>query len=317
MVVGGKAGHRWLLVAAVSLALLTPAVVAQAAPRQTSDEPIAHLTITSDLVEVQRAEGKRFKPARDGQALREGDTVRTDATGRAEIEYDDQSFTRLDVDTTFTIVTLTDDEGDQTIKGSQETGRTWNRVEALTESESYEVEGAGATAAVGGTAFVVDCTVSPTCEFLAVVDVTKVTGKSTVHSLGPGNVVQALDGNLGELLYRSIVELIGDDWVQVNLTLDWFRGIGPGPFIAGSGPSPAFTLAVEVQGISVTAPGGATPGGSTPGGSTTTTTTTTTTTITTTTTTSPPPPPPPPAKPGCGHGDKNPHTGTPPGCANK
>ena len=73
------------------------------------------------------------------------------------MNYTDESFTRLDVDTEFTIVSLTDDQGNRQIKGSLDSGRTWNRTSALTESESFEQEGAGATAAVVGSASVIEC----------------------------------------------------------------------------------------------------------------------------------------------------------------
>src|SRR5262249_13069259 len=104
-----------------------------------------------------------------------GDTIRTDATGQAEIDYTEGSLTRLDVNTTFTIVSLTDDQGHRKVKGSLDSGRTWNRTTALTESESFETSGGGATAAVVGTGYSFECTTDGHCTLITVVDGVKYT----------------------------------------------------------------------------------------------------------------------------------------------
>ena len=81
-------------------------------------EAVARLQILEPAVSVRRKGNDVFKPGHEGQKLRVGDTMKTDETGFAQINYTDDSFTRLDVDTTFTIVSLTDDEGNRQIKGS-------------------------------------------------------------------------------------------------------------------------------------------------------------------------------------------------------
>jgi hypothetical protein len=276
------------VLAVVLLAAPMAASASAGAARSGRDEraPIAHLKVTADNVEVRRADSKRFRPAHDGQRLKEGDTVRTDETGRAEIEYTDDSFTRLDVETTFTIVRLTNASGDRRIKGSLDTGRTWNRTSALAESESFEVEGAGAIAAVAGTAFVVEC-LDGTCEFLAVVDVTTVTGSNHRETLGPGNAVDALNGQLGAKVAHALDELAGDDWVQGNLWLDQLRGIGGGPIVAAAATSSTGSSG----GSGATSGAGSSTSSGTTGGTT------------------------PAVKPGCGKGDpNNQHAGNVPGC---
>ena len=57
-----------------------------------------------------------------------GDGVRTDATGFAEVAYGDGSRTRLDVNTEFEVVGLTDDAGNAVTGTPMGLGRTWNRV---------------------------------------------------------------------------------------------------------------------------------------------------------------------------------------------
>ena len=94
-----------------------------------------------------------------------GDGVRTDVTGFAEIAYLDGSRTRLDVDTEFEVVELTDDAGVSTTRTSMGVGRTWHRVESLGEGE-FTVETSQATATVRGTAFVLDCVSAGNCSYV-------------------------------------------------------------------------------------------------------------------------------------------------------
>ena len=168
--------------------------------------------------------------AKDGAKLREGDTVRTDATGQAEIQYGDDAYTRLDVDTTFTIESLTDDEGNRQVQGTLESGKTWNRTVSLTESESFEQTGAGATAAVEGTAFAVECTAVDHCVFTAIIHDTTLTGEDgDVRLLTP---LDQCDSTSGELC-GDITQIPADElpqWIADNLLRDLVeRGIDDGP----------------------------------------------------------------------------------------
>ena len=150
------------VVAIAPLATASAALAAGNDPGQ-GTEALATLKVTSTKVEVKKDGAEKFKVAKDGATLRQGDTVRTDATGLAEIDYDDQSYTRLDVNTTFTIKKLTHEQGDRQVQGSLDTGQTWSRTSALTESGSFEEEGAGANATTLGTAFAVTCDTAEHC----------------------------------------------------------------------------------------------------------------------------------------------------------
>ena len=68
-------------------------------------EVTASLRVLGGTVEVQPPSAD-FTGGVDGQPLNAGFTIRTGADGRAAIEYFDGSITRLDENTTFTIVTL-------------------------------------------------------------------------------------------------------------------------------------------------------------------------------------------------------------------
>ncbi len=201
-----------------------------------STQGVATLKVERPAVEVKAKGADDFEPATDGQQLRAGDTVRTDATGRAEIDYSAGSYTRLDVNTTFKIVKLTENQGQRQVEGGLESGRTWNRAEDVTESGSFEQSGGGATAAVTGTAFAVECTSLSDCTYMAIVDVTDLTGKDgEKRTLTPLTECDSDDGALcDEVSDLTPEEIAANAWIQENLLRDLLeRGFGPGPFVVG------------------------------------------------------------------------------------
>jgi len=174
---GTSSKRTGTLLAAIVVAL----VVAVGAPAgATSSTTLANLKITHDGVSIKHKGQSSFAPAKNGSAIRQGDTIKTDATGKAEIDYTDGSLTRLGTSTVFTISKLTNDTGGRQTQGTLSVGQTWNRAAKVSETGSFEVKAGGTTAAVEGTAFVVTCTPVPngaqqvTCTVTAVVDNVKV-----------------------------------------------------------------------------------------------------------------------------------------------
>jgi hypothetical protein len=162
------------------VAALFTGALAILAPAAGAADALANLKITADNVQV-KAKGKTsFVDAKDGQALKQGDTIKTDAAGTAEIDYTDGSITRLANSTVFTISKLTSDKGGRQTQGTLSVGETWNRAAKVSETGSFEVKAGGTTAAVQGTAFVAKCVPDTTgsqevdCTFTAVVDDIKV-----------------------------------------------------------------------------------------------------------------------------------------------
>ena len=172
---GGTRALATLVVAVlISGALAFTAAAAGAA------DSLASLKITTDNVQVKQKGKTTFADAKDGQALKQGDTIKTDTDGRAEIDYTDGSITRLANSTVFTISKLTNDKGGRQTQGTLSVGETWNRAAKVSETGSFEVKAGGTTAAVEGTAFVAKCvpdsggTQEVDCTFTAVVDDIKV-----------------------------------------------------------------------------------------------------------------------------------------------
>jgi hypothetical protein len=163
---------------------LVAGVLAIMAPAAGAADALANLKITADNVQVKQKGKSSFVAAKDGQALKQGDSIKTDAGGTAEIDYTDGSITRLANSTVFTISKLSNDKGGRQTQGTLSVGETWNRAAKVSETGSFEVKAGGTTAAVEGTAFVAKCvpntdgTQAVDCTFTAVVDDIKVDSDS-------------------------------------------------------------------------------------------------------------------------------------------
>jgi FecR protein len=152
-----RLGLRTLSVLVVGLmAIGTVAITGVAAGA--ADSALAHLKITADNVTIKKSGKTSFVAAKDGMALKQGDTIKTDATGLAEIDYTDGSLTRLSNNTVYKLAVLTNEKGARQTKGTLSVGQTWQRAAKVSETGgSFEVEAGGTTAAVEGTAFVAEC----------------------------------------------------------------------------------------------------------------------------------------------------------------
>jgi hypothetical protein len=184
-------------------------------------------------VAVETAGTTTFQPGTSNEQLHVGDTVQTDSVGLAEIDYATNAWTRLNVNSTFTIKKLTDNQGNRQIDGGLTSGETWNRTTQLTQSESFQQDGGGVSAAVSGTAFVVDCTTPTQCTFTAVIDDTHLTGPNgQTQTLNP--LTQCVTENSALCATPSMLtpdQLALIQWIQYNVYLDLAEhGIGTGVF---------------------------------------------------------------------------------------
>src|ERR1044071_2076378 len=125
------------------VAALFAGALAIMAPAAGAADALANLKITADNVQV-KAKGKTsFVDAKEGQALKQGDTIKTDASGTAEIDYTDGSITRLANSTVFTISKLTNEKGGRQTQGTLSVGETWNRAAKVSETGSFEGKAGG------------------------------------------------------------------------------------------------------------------------------------------------------------------------------
>lgn len=133
-----------------------PAVAALEGDAPTSGVSEATLTIAADAlghVEVRASTQRRFEDAGDGQSLHEGDAVRTDADGAAEITYPGGSATALGADTKIVIRQLTEVDGTLAVIVAVRTGATATRFVATGAGESFRQESGLATLTSDGGVF--------------------------------------------------------------------------------------------------------------------------------------------------------------------
>ena len=165
---------RGLAALLVAIGVVAMIGVGGATAASSKGTTLATLKIRAQSVEIKAKNAADYTAAKDGQALKQGDSLRTDAAGSAEIAYTDGSLTRLGPSTEFQITTLTNKKGARQTQGTLTVGSTWNRAAKVSESGSFSIKAGGATAAVEGTAFVVTCppvgSASMQCTVTAIVD---------------------------------------------------------------------------------------------------------------------------------------------------
>ena len=210
-----------LVVAAPALAATKPKPTKPAA---SGAAILARLTIRTPNVDIKTKKKTKFKKGSSGQVLRQGDTLRTDATaGLAEISYTDGSYTRLGPNTVFSITKLSEKQGVRQTKGTLTVGSTWNRAAQVAETGSFEVKAGGATAAVEGTLFSVVCTVTAgqkSCSFIDLSHQVSVTLNGTVVQLTAATQVNLDQGALGAPQVLTREDLLNNLWVSGNFFLD-------------------------------------------------------------------------------------------------
>jgi len=228
--------------AAASLALLSaPAGAAMPGKAAASGT----ITVQNPGVTVLKKRAATFSTAKTGQKINVGDTVQTDATGLAELAFPDGSLTRLDTDTVFTLKKLVNETGNRQVEGTVSAGQTWNRVQKLSESDTFEQKGNGATAAVLGTAFVTKCSLptgvafkvvktkralkklqkSSTCQFTLIDGKLQLSAQGRTVGVTRGQSVSVNDtGAAGAALTVPPDILFANQWILRNLDADTKAG---------------------------------------------------------------------------------------------
>lgn len=191
-------------------------------------DSLAELAVIDTDVGVRVDGAEDFEEGEEGQPLAVGDSIQTNPTGFGEVNYFDGSVTRVAQSAEFTMVALSDEEGERQVATRLDSGTSWSRVERLSGSEgAYSVETPVALATATGTAFVADCTDLPTsCTFWATEGTILLTAddgtalsmsapsRLAVEAGEPFGVPEAL---VPDAMYE-------DDWVATNTDLDLTRG---------------------------------------------------------------------------------------------
>lgn len=206
------------------------------------------LTVETPGVTVLKKGDKTFVKGKNNLKIKAGDTIQTDATGFAEITFPDGSITRLDNNTVYTLDKLSTKIGERQVEATVNAGQTWNRVQKLSENESFQQgNGNGATAAVLGTAFATKCelpaggtafTVVKTkkalkalkkatknCNFTLIDGKLKLSALNKVVDVSRGQEVNTSGGDAGNAQQYAPDILFTDKWIVRNLGADAAAGI--------------------------------------------------------------------------------------------
>jgi ferric-dicitrate binding protein FerR (iron transport regulator) len=170
------ARSRWILLAALSLAVLAPR--ADAAGKETT------VTLLVGKATVFRDGAKT--PVAQGQALREADVIETEQNARMELLLPSGTVLRLGAMSRFQL----EHDGRQggSVRARLALGHLWARVRKLLAGQSFEVETQNGVAGVRGTEFLVAAV--PNRQIIRVyegkVEVKGREGLTWVHLLEPG-----------------------------------------------------------------------------------------------------------------------------------
>jgi hypothetical protein len=152
----------------------------------------AALVVITTPVDVDTNNSAGFHPARPGQELTAGNSVRTGDGGHAAIQFPDGSYVRMAPSTVVTLTSaqLSHDGNLQSASLAQKIGRTFANVQHLASGATFQIGGHSVSAQVRGTQFEILVRANST-NLIKVFDGTvKVSGKTTA-TLTAGQQIDA------------------------------------------------------------------------------------------------------------------------------
>jgi hypothetical protein len=138
---------RIALSGALALGVGSVAVLVAQPDRRVS---ISTLTVVDGAVLVRHG-GADFEPAREGDLVTAGDTIRTGADATAEVTFFEGSSVRIEAASEIVAQSLRSDSGAPTVVVMRTFERAWGAVARLTRGASrYEIRTPSSTASVRG-----------------------------------------------------------------------------------------------------------------------------------------------------------------------
>jgi hypothetical protein len=241
----GTFGGRWRSTAVITAGALIASLCLVAAPAGAATKPTGTLTVEAPGVTVLKKGATDFTKGKPNQKVGVGDTIQTDGTGLAQITFQDGSLTRLDHGSIFTLDKLNNTTGKRQVQGTVSAGQTWNRVQKLSENESFQQKGNGATASTVGTAFITKCSLPSGTAFTTVKNKKQLKklqkaskcdftldgklklvalGKTVDVNRGQSATVDAT-GNAGDAVTVPPDVFYNNQWILTNLQLDANAGV--------------------------------------------------------------------------------------------
>lgn len=184
----------------------------------TSDEAKAQLVVETGTVEV-KTSGGEWSEAVNGTFLYQLDSVKTGDNSSALVILFESSIIRLDSNTEIMLQELIQEEGETSVKISQEEGRTWNTVLKMSGIDDYEVQTPTTVASVRGTTFDINVQQNGT----TIVSVIKGMVNVTTTDEGTEYTVELSENWSITVEFDSVGQpqpFEIDDWIQNNLLKD-------------------------------------------------------------------------------------------------
>jgi len=195
----GRGGLRLIIALVLILLIIVGLTIGLSIAAQAATNVGATLTAFVPQVSVSHA-GGALSAAPSGTIVQPGDSVSTDAKGRAQIELPDGTITRLASNTTITLTNshFGKDGNLHDVSILDKIGRTLNTVQHLAGGASFQVVGNTTTASVRGTIFEVVVHADGSVVIKLFQGVLDVDGKSGhVHLVAGQQVTIDADGNIG------------------------------------------------------------------------------------------------------------------------
>ncbi len=193
-----RRGLRWIVVLVVIVVVVGGLAFWLNTSASASTNAVAVLNVFVPVTSVAH-NGGAYDPSTTGAIVQPGDGVKTDAKGRAAIQFPDGTLTRLASSTEMTLTSahFAKDGNLHDTSIAQKVGRTFTNVQHLVSGATYKVSGQSATATVRGTKFEVYIKADGTMIVKLFEGQLDFVGKNTVHLVAPQQATADPQGNVG------------------------------------------------------------------------------------------------------------------------
>jgi hypothetical protein len=213
-----RGGYRLIIILLVVVLIVGAAFFWLSTAASAATNAAATLTVFQPTTTVAHG-GSGFLTATTGAVINPGDSIKTDAKGRAAIQLPDGTLTRLAGGTEITLTSahFAKSGNLHDVSILQKIGRTFTNVQHLVSGASFKVAGQSATASVRGTKF---------------------------------EVVIKADGTMIVKLFEGVLDLDGKNHITLNAgqqaTVDALGNVGqPGPILPD--PDDPFGYQIEAS----------------------------------------------------------------------
>src|ERR1700730_15562041 len=193
-----RGGYRLIIILLVILLLIGAGLFWLSSSAQAATNATATLTVVQATASVEHGNGS-IMASPTGTVVTPGDSIKTDAKGRAAIQLPDGTLTRLAGDTQITLTaahfTKTGDLQDVSLL--QKAGRTFTNVQHLVSGATFKVAGQSAVASVRGTKFEVLVNADGSMLVKLFDGELDLDGKNHVHLVGNQQATVDAQGNVG------------------------------------------------------------------------------------------------------------------------